>query len=51
MILLTFLFKFCYNEDCMTHSIPDQKYVKALTLENGVQLMVTTTGIFKFNPR
>ena len=50
MILLTVLFKFCYNEDCMTHSIPDQKYVKALTLENGFQLMVTTTGIFRFNP-
>ena len=45
-----YLLNFCYNEVCITHSFPDLKYAKVLTLENGHQLMVSTTGIISFYP-
>ena len=50
IFILFYLLNFCYNEDCITHSFPDLKYAKVLTLENGHQLMVTTTGMISFYP-
>ena len=50
IFILFYLLNFCCNEDCITHSFPDLKYAKVLTLENGHQLMVTTTGIISFYP-
>jgi len=49
LILFIFLFRL-YNNECLTHSFPDLNYPKVFTLENGYQLMVTTKGIYSFNP-
>ena len=50
-ILILFLFLFrLYNNECLTHSFPDLNYPKVFTLENGYQLIVTTKGIYSFNP-
>ena len=37
-------------EDCLTHSLSDLNYPKALTLYNGYQLLVTSKGIYSFEP-
>ena len=50
IFILLFLLKFCHNEECKLVSFLDLRYVKALTLENGYQLMVTKTGIFSYYP-
>ena len=50
IFILLILLKFCHNDECKLTSFLDLNYVKALTLENGYQLMVTKTGIFSFYP-
>ena len=50
IFILAFLLKLCQNNECKLLSFMDLNYVKALTLENGYQLMVTKTGIFSFYP-
>ena len=42
--IFIFLLKFCHNDECKLFAFYDLEYVKALTLENGYQLMVTKTG-------
>ena len=39
-----------FAEDCLTHSFSDLNYPKALTLYNGYQLLVTSKGIYSFEP-
>jgi len=36
--------------DCLIHSLTDLDYPKALTLYNGYQLLVTSKGIYSFEP-
>ena len=44
------LINFCYNE-CNTHSFTDILYPKALTLDSGYHVMVTSKGIISFYPK
>ena len=39
-----------FAEDCLTHLFSDLNYPKALTLYNGYQLLVTSKGIYSFEP-
>ena len=48
-ILFLLLFKL-YNNECLTHSFPELNYPIVFTLESEYQLMVTTKGIYSFNP-
>ena len=38
------------TEDCLTHSLTDLNFPKVKTLVNGYHLMVTSKGIYSFNP-
>ena len=49
-VLFLVLFNFCYN-DCKTHSFEDIQYPKALTLDSGYHIMVTSKGIISFYPK
>ena len=54
LLLIRFiLYSFLRNilsEDCLTHSLTDLNFPKAKTLLNGYHLMVTSKGIYSFNP-
>ena len=49
-ILIYTLIQICLADDCLTHSFPDLNYPKSLTLYNGYQLLVTSKGIYSFEP-
>ena len=38
------------SDNCIIESFPELKYPKSETLLNGYILMMTTTGIYSFNP-
>ena len=53
LLIRFFLYSFLPNilsEDCLTHSLIDLNFPKAKTLFNGYHLMVTSKGIYSFNP-
>ena len=49
-LLLISLINRILSDDCIIESFPELKYPKSETLLNGYILMVTTTGIYSFNP-
>jgi len=49
-ILIYTLINISLADDCLIHSLTDLNYPKALTLYNGYQLLVTSKGIYSFEP-
>ena len=50
IFIIAFVIKFCHNYEYKLLSFMDLRYVKALTLENGYQLLIIKKGIFSFYP-
>ena len=48
--IYAFINKVLADDNCLTHSFTDLNYPKALTLYNGYQLLVTSKGIYCFDP-
>ena len=44
------MFNIVLSDNCIIESFPDLQYLKSETLSNGYILMMTTTGIYSFNP-
>ena len=49
-LLLNCFFIRVLSDNCIIESFPDLQYLKSETLLNGYILMMTTTGIYSFNP-
>ena len=50
LLLLICLLKRILSDNCIIDTFPDLQYLKSETLLNGYILMMTTTGIYSFNP-
>ena len=50
LLLLICLFNRVLSDNCIIETFPDFQYLKSETLLNGYILMMTTTGIYSFNP-
>jgi len=50
LIFILFFHKIYSDDDCLLYSLPDYRFPKAKTLENGYHLLVTIKGIVSFFP-
>ena len=50
LLLLICLINSVLSDNCIIDSFPDLQHLKSETLLNGYILMITTTGIYSFNP-
>ena len=48
ILFLSLLFIKITHEDCQTHSFPELRFPKVITLLNGYKLMITIKGIYSF---